>query len=75
MRALRQVIAKLSETLTEFDYLSLDAVLKNYQQTGTDPVYEPLHAAACEPGLAELVELGELEGQPWRCKITRHSPQ
>lgn len=75
VRALRQIIAKLSETLSEFDYSSLDAVLKNYQRSGTDPVYEPLHAAACQPGLAQLVELGELEGQPWRWKIIRRGAQ
>jgi hypothetical protein len=71
VRALRQIIAKLSETLTEFDYTSLDAVLMNHQRTGTDAVYEPLHPMACQAGLARLVELGELEGAPWRWKIIK----
>jgi hypothetical protein len=69
VNALRQVIGKLAETLTEFDYTSLDAVLKNYQRTGTDPVYEPLRPFSCQAGLAQLVELREIEGSPWRWKI------
>lgn len=69
VNALRQVISKLAETLTEFDYTSLDAVLKNHQRTGTDPVYEPLHPPSCQAGLARLVELREIEGAPWQWKI------
>jgi hypothetical protein len=69
VKALRQVIAKLSETLGEFGYSSLDAVLQNLQRTGTDPVYEPLHAITCQEGLAKLVELGEIEGSPWSWRI------
>jgi hypothetical protein len=71
VNALRQVITKLAETLTEFDYTSLNAVLKNYQRTGTDSVYEPLHPSSCDAGLAQLVELGEIEGSPWRWKIAK----
>lgn len=73
VNALRQVIAKLAGTLTEFDYLSLDAVLKNHPRTGTDPLYEPLHASACEMGLARLAQLGDIEGSLWHWKIIRGS--
>jgi hypothetical protein len=35
VRALRQIIAKLSDIVTDFDYTGLDAILKNYQRSGT----------------------------------------
>ncbi len=69
VNALRQIIAKISETMTEFDFTSLDAMLKNHPRTGTDPVYEPLHAINCQEGLARLTELREIEGSGWRWKI------
>jgi hypothetical protein len=59
--ALRQIIAKISETMTEFTFPSLRAVLLNYPRTGTDPVYDPLGPSSCTEGLARLTGLGEIE--------------
>lgn len=73
--ALRQVIAKLGETVSEFGYSSLKAVLQNHQRTGTDPVYEPLHPITCQEGLARLVELGEIEGSPWSWRIAARTSE
>ena len=58
--ALRQVISKLNETMTEFGYPNLEGILLNYQRSGTDPVYEPLRATMVDKGIAELTRLGEI---------------
>ncbi len=68
--ALRQIITKISETMTEVSFSSLGAMLRNHPRTGTDPVYEPLHPSSCQDGLAKLTELGELEQLDlWHWKI------
>jgi hypothetical protein len=59
--ALRQVIARVTETRDEIDLGTIAEVLKNLPRTGTDTIYEPLGWGGCGPGLAHLVELGELE--------------
>jgi hypothetical protein len=73
--ALRQIIAKISETMTEVTFSSLSAMLLNQQRTGTDPVYEPLGPFSCQAGLNRLTELGELKKvDEWHWTIVR-SPQ
>jgi hypothetical protein len=72
VNALRQIIAKLSQTMTDFGVQNLDNMLKNHQRTGTDGVYEPLHFIACEDGLARLAELGEITKiGNWRWRINQ----
>jgi hypothetical protein len=72
VNALRQIIAKLSETTTEFGYQDLDSMLKNLQRTGTDSVYEPLNFVACMESLAHLAKLGEItEIDNWRWRINQ----
>ena len=46
--ALRQIVAKISETMTEVTFSSLQAMLLNHPRTGTDPVYEPLGPFSCQ---------------------------
>lgn len=68
--ALRQVIPKISETMTDVTFLSLQAILLNHPRAGTDPIYEPLHPISCQAGLARLTELGELQQlDNWHWKI------
>jgi hypothetical protein len=69
-KAMRQIVAKLSETTTEFGYSDVNAMLLNYARTGTDPVYEPLHAISAKEGLDRLSALGEItELGNWRWRI------
>ena len=58
--ALRQVIARISETTTGFSRSTVDGVLQNLPRSHTDPIYEPLMAGTCQQGLAWLAEHGEL---------------
>jgi hypothetical protein len=75
INALRQIIAKMSETMTEFRFQNLQAMLQNYQRTGTDPVYEPLTPFTCEDGLTRLAELDEIEKVgPWHWRIIADDP-
>ena len=68
--ALRQIIAKINETMTEVTYSSLQAMLLNHPRIGTDPVYEPLHPFSCEAGLSRLTEQRQIEKLGhWRWKI------
>ena len=70
--ALRQIVAKISETMPEVTFSNLRAVLLNQPRMGTDPVYEPLGPFSCRAGLERLTELGELEKvDEWRWKIVR----
>lgn len=70
--ALRQIVAKIGETMPEVTFPSLREVLLNHPRIGTDPVYEPLGPFACQVGLDRLAELGELEKlADWRWKIVR----
>ncbi len=73
--ALRQIVAKMSETMIEVTFSSLQAMLLNHPRTGTDPVYEPLGPFSCQTGLDRLMELGELEKvDEWRWKIVTSGP-
>jgi len=58
--ALRQVIARISETTQDFGRAALDDVLQNLPRTGTDQIYEPLMAGTCQEGMLWLVDHGEL---------------
>ncbi len=70
--ALRQIVAKISETMPDVTFSSLRAVLLKQPRTGIDPVYEPLGPFSCRAGLDRLTELGELEKvDEWRWKIVR----
>ena len=58
--ALRQVIAAASNHYPHFVGTRLGEVMKNVPRTGTNPIYEPLHIAACDKGLQVLMEDGTL---------------
>jgi hypothetical protein len=58
--ALRQVLARISETTLSLDWRTLDGVLQNLPRSGADPLYEPLRVSRCAEGIAQLVALGEL---------------
>jgi hypothetical protein len=73
--ALRQIVAKISETMTEVGFSTLQAVLLNHPRSGTDPVYEPLSPFSCRDGLDRLTELGELKQvDDWRWIIVTPNP-
>lgn len=73
---LRQAIAKLAETgaFDMFTEWELHQIMLNHPRTGTDPVYEPLHAGSCRSGLMALVQLGELEEvSPMHYRVARRA--
>src|SRR5438132_5063014 len=71
----RQAVAKLSETVSSFDPLTLNAMLRKLPRRGTDPVYEPLHVTAVGDGMAALIENGELrQGEQGRYEIPARTP-
>jgi hypothetical protein len=59
VKALRQVVPRVAETINPFGYWELEETLKNMPRHGVDPVYEPLRSV--DEGLERMVELGELE--------------
>jgi hypothetical protein len=61
VRQIRQAVAKMKEAgVSEFGLFDLDGMLRSLRRKRTDPVYEPLHGANCQPGVDQMVANGEL---------------